>query len=64
MKESSQEQGHILIGLSILFSIGTVALSIIFALVAISHENFLASGVCLIPASISSGVLLNSLTRH
>ena len=62
MKEQKQDQGPMLIGFAILLCIGTLAVSGIMALVAASNSEFMAAGICMIPASISSSALLYSVS--
>ena len=63
MTSSKPEYYDRLVGMSIMLCLLTVLLSVTIALIAAFNEEFLASGVCLIPASLSSGSLLIYLVR-
>ncbi|MEE2640965.1 MAG: hypothetical protein VX768_10090 [Planctomycetota bacterium] len=56
------DRGLMLVGLAILLCIGTLALSFVLSVMAAANSDFIGAGCCLIPASISSGVLLKSLS--
>ena len=63
MTSSKPEYFDRLVGMSIMLCLLTVLLSVTIALIAAFNEEFLASGVCLIPASLSAGSLLICLVR-
>ena len=63
MMNSKREHFDRLIRMSMMLCFLTVLLSVTIATIAAFNGDFLASGVCLIPASLSSGSLLICLVR-